>query len=181
MKIDHLDLSSRSIAFLFGAIAVACGGPAPISAAPATTNVQSTLKEAERSQQATFDRQPADDAATKAAQEKIDHVVKIAKGTTQAAIKCKKSICRLQTSHDSKASFLQFYEAAVVDMRTAWHGSVQFVRVEPAGNGIAALAFLGPEPNVSPPDKVTPQTIIRGCPTTTDCPKGPKPAPEVVP
>jgi hypothetical protein len=179
MKIDHLDFSSRSIALLFGAIAVACGGEA-ISTAPAPRNVQSKLQEAERSQQATFDGQPTDEAATKAAQEKIDHVVKIAAGTTQAAITCKKSICRLKTSHDTKASFLQFYEAAVLDIRTAWHGSVQFVRVEPAGNGVTALAFLGPEPT-GWPDKVTPQTIIRGCPTTTDCPKGPKPAPEVVP
>ena len=127
------------------------------------------LQSAERAQQAKFDAQPADEAATGATQKRVELAAKAATGTRRAQVQCHKSMCRLESEHESNAAFLRFYQAEVVDLRTAWRGSVAYVRVDrsPAGT-VTAVAFLGPEKSQLP-QQVTADTRIRGCATTVDC------------
>jgi hypothetical protein len=144
---------------------------AAINTPPARLAVAEKLQKFERDQQAAFDAQAPNAPTSTAAQTRFDNVVKAIPGTRKAKADCRGTICRLETEHESNAAFAQFYQAAVVDIRTAWRGSVRVVRVDRSGNGVTAVAFLGPEPPGFPAE-ITAKTPIRGCPSTTDCPTG---------
>src|SRR5690349_1730872 len=95
---------SSAISALFAGIFIACSPTiqsSGIGSPPRPSNIASKLLIVERDKQASFDAQPADDGATRAAQEKFDRAAKLAMGTTRAAVTCHKTICRLDTSHDS--------------------------------------------------------------------------------
>jgi hypothetical protein len=176
--VDHsLRSSIAPVAFAMlaalGPIA-ACGPmptEAPINSPPKQMSLAERLQKSERDQQAAFEAQSPNPAASKVAQARFDNVAKAVAGTRKATADCRGTTCRLQTEHESNTAFAQFFQAAVVDVRTAWRGSVRVVRIDRSASGVAAVAFLGPEQEGFPA-QVTAQTPIRGCPSGTDCPTG---------